>query len=188
MQAALKSDVITVEDYLAGEEASEAKHEYIGGVVYAMDGTTIQHNLIIQNIAFAARAHLKGRPCKVLIADVKVRLDLQQQDVFYYPDVMVGCDPRDTNRLYLRHPKILVEVSSDSTERIDRHEKRSAYQSIETLEDYVMAAQDRIEVTLFRRSNNWNPEVFNRPDQSLSLKSIEFVLPLSSVYEGVVVS
>src|SRR6266480_3588629 len=54
-------------------------------------------------------------------------------DVFYYPDVMVGCDPRDTHRLYLRYPNILVEVSSESTERLDRGEKRLAYQTIETL-------------------------------------------------------
>jgi hypothetical protein len=60
----------------------------------------------------------------VLISDVKVRIQFQEQDVFYYPDVMIGCDRRERDRLYLRYPKILVEVSSDSTDRIDRHEKR----------------------------------------------------------------
>src|SRR5439155_6937697 len=109
--------------------------------------------------------HLKGKPCKVLIADVKVRLGVEAEDVFYYPDVMIGCDPRDTHHLYLRYPKILVEVASPSTERLDRHEKRSAYQAIETLEEYVMVAQDRVEVTIFRRANQWRPETFSRIEQ-----------------------
>ena len=70
-------------------------------------------------------------------------------------------------------------------ERIDRREKRWSYQQIETLEEYVLVAQDRIEVTVFRRANGWRPEVLNKPDQSLALASLEFSLPLSGVYEGV---
>src|SRR2546423_15198774 len=134
MQAALTRDCISVEDDLAGEEASEIKHEYLAGVVYAMVGTSKEHNRIAQNIAFAARPRLKGNPGELFISDVKVRVAALGDDVFYYPDVMVGCDPRDTHRLYLCYPRILVEVSSKSTERLDRREKRWAYQTIETLE------------------------------------------------------
>src|SRR5437899_1180719 len=130
MQAAAKLELITVDDYLAGEEISETKHEYIAGTVYAMAGSTIEHNQIAQNIAFAARPHLRGKPCRVLMLDVKLRLQAAGEDVFYYPDVMIGCDARDTHRLFLRYPKVLVEVSSDSTERVDRREKRLAYQTI----------------------------------------------------------
>jgi Uma2 family endonuclease len=98
---------------------------------------------------------------------------------------MVGCDARDTASLYLCYPKILIEVTSDSTERLDRHEKRSAYQTIETLEEYLIASQDRHEATIFRRGNNWAPEVFTREDQALTLNSISLDLPLSLIYEGV---
>lgn len=119
------------------------------------------------------------------MADVKVRLNLANDDIFYYPDVMVACDPRDTDKFFKRFPKVLVEVMSESTERIDRREKRWSYQQIETLEEYVLVAQDRMEVTVFRRANSWKPEVFNKLDQSLSLTSLEFSLPLSGVYEGV---
>jgi Uma2 family endonuclease len=188
VQTALSPEVVAVDDYLAGEESSEVKHEYIGGVVYAMAGATIEHNHIAQNVAFAARSHLKGKACRVYISDVKVRLETLTDDVFYYPDVMVGCDPRDTDRHFLRHPKLIVEVSSPSTERLDRREKRLAYQSIQTLEEYLIVSQDRLEATLFRHANNWTPEIFNRPDQSLTLPSIGLVLALSSIYEGVAIA
>jgi Uma2 family endonuclease len=185
MKAALKSDFVSVEDYLAGEEASDLKHEYIGGVVYAMAGVTKRHNLIAQNICQAFRQHLKGGPCSVFISDVKVQLSLQQQDVFYYPDLVVGCDPRDTEPLSLQFPKLLVEVSSESTERIDRHEKLSAYQAIETLQEYVIVAQDRAEATVFRRATNWSPEVVTGLTNTLKLIAIDLTLPLSAIYEGV---
>jgi Uma2 family endonuclease len=188
MQAAFKRELVSVDDYLAGEEGSEVKHEYLGGVVYAMAGTSKEHNRIAQNIAFAARPSLKGKPCEVFISDVKVRLKALGDDVFYYPDVMVACDPRDTHRLFSRYPKLLVEVSSPSTQRLDRREKRWSYQTIETLEEYVIAAQDRIEVTVFRRVNNWKPEVFNRLENTVKLKSIGLALKVSSIYEGVMTS
>jgi Uma2 family endonuclease len=185
MKAALKSDFLSVEDYLAGEEASELKHEYIGGVVYAMAGVTKRHNLIAQNICQAFRQRLKGGPCSIFISDVKVQLKLQQQDVFYYPDVMVGCDLRDTGPLSLRFPKLLVEVSSESTERVDRHEKLAAYQTIETLNEYVIIAQDRAEVTVFRRAGNWFPEVLTELGSTLNLTALDLALPLSAIYEGI---
>jgi Uma2 family endonuclease len=185
MQAALKREWVSVADYLAGEEGGETKHDYLGGWIYAMAGATTAHNLIAMNLAFAARSHLKGRPCRVFLSDVKVRLQIAGEHIFYYPDVMVGCDPRDTHSQYLRYPKVLVEVSSESTERLDRGEKRLHYQTVETLEDYAIVAQDRPEVTLFRRGNNWTPERFAQLDQDVVLTSIGLSLSLSAIYEGV---
>jgi Uma2 family endonuclease len=184
MQTALKSEFVSVEDYLAGEAASETRHEYLNGTVYAMAGASREHNEIIGNLYSALRSGLRGTPCRAFFLDLKVRLGIQEQDVFYYPDLMVGCDPRDTQRLYLRYPRLLIEVSSESTERLDRHEKRSAYQS-ETLEEYVIVAQARVEVTVFRRANNWNPEVFSRSGDTLEFKSLGLALNVSSIYEGI---
>jgi Uma2 family endonuclease len=185
MQTALNRDHISVDDYLAGEELSEVKHEYSAGSVYAMAGATREHNQIAGNIYSAFSHRLRGGPCQAFISDVKLRFDAMGDDVFYYPDVMVGCDSRDTNRLYLRYPKLLVEVSSESTERLDRGEKRMAYQTIETLEEYVIVAQDRPDVTIFRRTNKWAPESVAGSGQSVSLKSLDFTLSLSAIYEGV---
>ena len=186
MQAALNRDFVSVDDYLVGEEKSEIKHDYVGGSVYAMAGAIKEHNLIALNIYTALRSHLRGGPCQVFTSDIKVCLELLGDDVFYYPDVMVGCDPRDKHRLYLQSPKVLVEVSSDSTERLDRGEKRWAYQTIESLEEYLIVAQDRVEVTVCRRAKNWTAEILNLLDQAVIVNSIGLVLPLASVYEGVV--
>ena len=80
---------------------------------------------------------------------------------------------------------MLIEVLSEDTERIDRREKLLNYTQIETLEEYVLVAQDRTEVTLFRRVNNWKPVVLSQPDQTFHLPSLAFKLPLSAVYEAV---
>src|SRR5258707_1226841 len=122
MQLAAQSEGVSVDDYLAGEEGSEIKHEYIGGTLYAMAGTTKQHNQLAGNVYALLHRALRGGRCQAFISDVKVRLKIMGDDVFYYPDVVVGCDPRDTHRHFLSFPKVIVEVLSPSTERLDRRE------------------------------------------------------------------
>ncbi|MBI2928640.1 MAG: Uma2 family endonuclease [Verrucomicrobia bacterium] len=185
MQAAEELEFISVEDYLAGERWSDVRHEYLGGTVYAMAGTSKEHNTVSLNLATELRAHLRGSRCRVFMVDLKVRLKVAGADIFYYPDLAVACDPRDTDRYFIRYPKLLVEVLSPETERIDRREKFLSYTQIETLEEYVLVAQDRLEVTVFRRANNWEPEILRQPEEQLRLTSLDFSLPLSTVYEGV---
>jgi len=98
---------------------------------------------------------------------------------------MVGCDRRDTHPLYLRFPKILVQVSSESTERIDRQEKLLAYQTIETLEEYLIVSQERVAASLLRRANQWRIENFVHLDQDIVFNSVGLHLPFSAVYDGV---
>lgn len=185
MEAAAKPGPLSVEEYLAGELRSEIRHEYVGGTVYAMAGTSEEHNTIAGNIFAALHAHLRGKPCRVFIVDMKVRLFIAREDVFYYPDLMVTCDPRDTDRYFKRFPKVLIEVLSPDTERTDRREKFFSYTSIETLEEYVLVAQDRREITVFRRNTQWAPEALTEAEPLLALASIGFTLPLQAVYEGV---
>jgi Uma2 family endonuclease len=185
MQAAGESAGLSVEDYLGREQNGEVRHEYIGGAVHAMAGASEEHNTIAGNLFAALHADLKGKPCRAFMADLKVRLQIARTDIFYYPDVMVACDPRDTDRYFKRFPKVLIEVLSPDTERTDRREKFLSYTQLETLEEYVLVAQDRMEVTLFRRATNWQPELLRQAEQSLHLASIEFGLPLRALYEGV---
>ncbi len=83
------------------------------------------------------------------MSEGKARLRLAGEEIFYYPDVMVVCDARDTDRYFKRYPKVLIEVLSDTTEAIDLREKFLSYRQIETLEEYVLVAQDKMEVTVF---------------------------------------
>jgi Uma2 family endonuclease len=185
MEAIQNSVFVTVEEYLTGERQSDIRHEYLGGAVYAMAGASRDHNIAAGNIFSALHTHLRGKPCQVFMADIKVRLQIGIDDIFYYPDVLVTCDPRDTDRYFSRFPKVLIEVLSPETERTDRREKFLSYTQIETLEEYVLVAQDKIAVTVFRRANEWQPAIANKPDLQLRLPSLEFAIPLNAVYEGV---
>jgi len=185
MEAVSQAEWTSVEAYLEAEKCSDIRHEYIGGVLYAMAGASDEHIAICMNLAFALRNHLHGTACRVQITEGKARLRLAGEDIFYYPDVMVICDPRDKDRYFKRYPKVLIEGLSETTEAIDRREKFLSYRQIETLEEYVLVAQDKIEVTVFRRANHWQHEILTRPEQELKLLSLNFALHLKSVYESV---
>lgn len=184
MQAAAKLEVLSVEEYLARERTSPIRHEYVGGVAHAMAGSSKAHNTLSGNLFTSLRTHLRGKPCQVFMADVKVHLETAG-DVFYYPDVVVTCDKRDTDPYLIRYPKVVIEVLSAETEQIDRREKFLAYTQSKTLQEYVLVTQDRMEVTVFRRAHKWQPELLRRSSERLRLVSLQFSLPLSAVYEGV---
>jgi len=185
MEAASPVGWTSVEDYLVCEQRSEVRHEYIGGAVYAMAGASDEHIALSMNVAFALRNHLEGTPCRVQMAEGKVRLRIADEVIFYYPDVMVLCDPRDTDRYFKRYPRVLIEILSESTEVIDRREKFLNYRQIETLEEYVLVAQAEMKVTIFRRANHWEAEILTQPDQELRFRSLNASLPLKTVYWGV---
>ena len=84
---------ISPEDYLAGEALSPIRHEYVAGEVFTMAGATEEHATIALNLAALLRAQVRGGPCRVYIADMKLRVEAA--DAFFYPDVFVTCDPRD---------------------------------------------------------------------------------------------
>lgn len=185
VEATQKIATISVEEFLAGELQSTDRHEYLGGSVYAMAGASTTHNKIAGNVFASLRGHLRGRPCEVFISDVKLRLRISEEDVFYYPDLMVACDSRDTDAYFKSFPKVLIEILSPQTEKTDRREKFLSYLQIQSLEEYVLLAQDKTEVTVFRRANKWQAEIFQKPDEQLRLPSLSFGLSLNQIYEGI---
>jgi len=176
---------LSVEEYLAFEENSEQRHEYIDGVIYAMCGASRRHELVAGNLFAAIHGHLRGGPCKAHIANFKLRLRIDQKDLFYYPDVMVACGPVAGTSHYLQDPKLVVEVLSPSTESIDRREKFLSYKQIATVEEYVLIAQDSAQIMVYRRAQKWAPRVHTGPDSIVALQSIGFSLGLGQIYEGV---
>src|SRR5437868_14730218 len=91
MSTAKKLDLMSVEQYLAGELHSPIKHEYLGGMVYAMAGARNAHNLIASNLLGTLHADLRGKPCRPFNSDTKVRVQLPTHVRFYYPEVAVVC-------------------------------------------------------------------------------------------------
>jgi len=186
MQALAIRPFITVEEYLEGELHSAVRHEYIGGAVHAMAGASREHNLISGNLYTALDRHFGAHsPCTPFVQDFKVRLLIHEEHIFYYPDVVVTCDPRDTERYYLRFPRLIIEVLSEATEATDRREKLLAYRTIPTLEEYVLVAQDRVDVTLHRRADGWQPAGFTALTESVRLESVGLSLTVADIYRRV---
>ena len=114
---------VSVEDYLAGELHSEIRHEYVDGQVYAMGGASDSHGLIVNALAFALTPAARKKHCQLFTSDMKLRLNIADKTVFYYPDLLLSCAPDDRQPYFRSRPCLIVEVLSDSTERIDRREK-----------------------------------------------------------------
>jgi Uma2 family endonuclease len=175
---------LTPEEYLQFEEKSPIKHEYIEGQIYAMAGTTDIHNIIGLNFTFIIRNHLRGSDCRVYFADLKVRLE--KRNHFYYPDIIVTCDDRDRETAtYKRFPKLIIEVLSDSTEAFDRGDKFNDYQTLESLQEYVLVNSKHQRVETFRRGEQglWILQTYQQ--ESFSLQSINLTASFQDLYEDV---
>ncbi|MGD1867861.1 MAG: Uma2 family endonuclease [Phormidesmis sp.] len=191
MISQISSRQMTPEEYLAFEEKSDTKHEYINGEVYAMSGTTDNHNTIALNMALVLLTNLRGTGCRVHTSDVKVQPPVRN---YYYPDVFVTCDPTDReDSLSKRFPKLIVEVLSDSTEAKDRGDKFIDYQLIESLEEYVLVNAKRERVEVFRRSSGglWVLQAYQAKGEAeesnvvVELKSVGLEISLAELYEDV---
>lgn len=186
MSAAEKLSLISVEDYLAGELVSPAKHEYVGGVVYAMAGARNVHNLIASNALGTLHGRLRGRPCRAYNSDTKIRVRLPTHVRFYYPDVSVICRPNPPNDSFQDEPAALVEVLSATTRRLDEGEKKDAYLTIPSLAVYLLVEQETAAVVAFRRTEHgFVREVYQGLDAVVPLPEIETALPLAELYETV---
>ncbi len=186
MTAAEHWDFIPEKDYLAGELASDQKHEYVGGVMYAMAGAKNRHNRIALNASSSLHARLRGKPCQPYNSDTKVRIRTSRETRFYYPDAMVVCRPNSEDDSFQDEPVVMVEVLSESTRRIDEGEKKDAYQTIPSLGVYLLVEQDAPRVVVFRRSaNDFERVVFLGLDAVIPLPEIETELPLAEIFEDI---
>jgi Uma2 family endonuclease len=186
MSAAAKLNLVSVEDYLAGELISPIKHEYLGGVVYAMAAARNLHNVIKGNAFGSLHARLRGRRCRPFNSDTKIRVRLPSHVRLYYPDVSVICRPNSQNDSFQDEPATLVEVASRRTRRVDEGEKKDAYLTIPSLSVYVLFEQGMAAAVIFRRTERgFVREVYEGLDAVIPLDEIEADLPLAEVYDGV---
>jgi len=178
---------ISEQDYIQGELTSEIRHEYVGGETYAMVGASDRHGLITLNLATALRPHLRGTRCQLFASDMKLRIEAAGQTAFYYPDLLLSCDPDDRETYFRRRPCLIVEVLSEATERIDRREKLYAYTQIPSLQEYVLLPQDRIEAELHRREpDGWQTLHFYTG--AVPFGCLGIAVPLDTIYEDVPLS
>lgn len=175
----------TRDEYLQWEEQQEEKHEYVDGQIFAMAGASENHIDITTNLTIIIANELRGGSCKVFPTDI--RLQIESENIYYYPDLLVTCDERDRlTKKYKRYPCLIIEVLSESTEAKDRGKKFAYYQKIETLKEYVLVSQWEPRVEVFRRTNSnlWLLQNYSN-DEVIELQSIDVEIPFLGIYEGV---
>lgn len=171
---------ITPQDYLAAEQTAEVRHEYVDGEIFAMVGASRRHATIVGNLFVALRQAARARGCQAYANDVKVRVEAA--NAFYYPDLVATCAGGDDDPYVVKDPVLVVEVLSDSTEAIDRREKRTNYQKIPSLREIVLVSQSERLVEVYRREGSgWTVDVVC--DGPVMLAALDLSLPLDAVYE-----
>ena len=179
----MRQPTMTYAQYLAQEEPSVVKHEYLRGQVWAMAGGTPSHALITSNIAISLGKALAGRPCSVFSSDLRVRVE--DTDRSTYPDVTVVCGKRvtaadDANAIV--NPTLIVEVLSDSTEASDRGEKFAHLQHLPSLKEYVLVSQKTQRIEVFRRGEGATWTLLPFTSGQVPLLSVDAVLDFAEVY------
>jgi Uma2 family endonuclease len=172
-------------EYLDIEERSgEVRHEYVGGEIFAIAGGSVEHSALATTLSGLLLAHLRGGPCRPYGSDL--RLWIKSVEVATYADVSVVCDPleRDPESpTHVTNPRVVVEVLSPTTERYDREQKRLYDQSLDSLCEYLLVAQDRRRVEIWRRDGSeWIHSVHDAGMRA-PLPSIGFELAVDELYD-----
>lgn len=181
-----RSQRLSVREYLDMELASPIRHEFVRGQVFAMSGASKAHNRICLNLSGLLDEHLDGTSCSLYVVDLKLRIE--EADCFYYPDLMVTCEPFDADPYVITEPVLIIEVLSPSTKQTDLREKLAAYKLLPSLKQYLVIHQDRMRIDLHQRVNQdqWDAIILHRlarldldccPGKSLSV-------PVERVYKG----
>jgi Uma2 family endonuclease len=182
---------LTVAEYLAIERASEQKHEFVNGEVFAMAGASRQHNEIKENLSIEIGGRLKGGSCRTYSGDRRVKVERDGQPFYTYPDYLIVSGPpqfvRELGLDTLLNPLVIIEILSDSTEDYDRREKFEYYRQLASLREYVLISQKRMEVEQLVRGpdDGWEPTVLQGADSELVLATAPVRLPLFDLYRGV---
>lgn len=184
MSVPRKLQLLSVAEYLEAEMDSPVRHEYVDGQIFAMAGASDRHNRLSINLTTKLDDKLGDGPCEVFMSDMKVWVS---ESVFYYPDVVVACDGPGADEYYRKQPRLIIEVSSPSTERTDRSEKLAAYKQVKSLKEYVIVSQDKVRIEVCRRArgDRWNWEVLTELSDELRLESVGLTLTLAEVYRRV---
>jgi len=175
---------MTYAEYLAAEAASDIRHEYLNGEVWAMAGGTPEHSALAAAIIAQLGASMRGKPCRMFSSDLRVRI--MDTGLSTYPDVSVVCGQLETapdDPDAVTNPIVLVEVLSESTEGYDRGGKAAHYRRIPSLREYVLVAQTEPRIEVFRRAEIGRWELLEaRAGETIEIASLGARLDVSAVY------
>jgi Uma2 family endonuclease len=176
----------TIEEYLEFERSSPEKHEYFQAEIFAMSGAGFAHNVIFVNVLTRLAYDLKGNPCQPFGSDM--RTHIPENTLFTYPDISIYCGK--INELIedtLLYPSVIIEILSPSTRNYDRGEKFKLYRDIPVLKEYILIDSTSISVEVFRVNvrNHWELEEYKKPDDILSIQTVQLSVPLDEIYARV---
>lgn len=186
--SAVPKTLMSAKEYLAFECQSEFRHEYYRGEIFQMSGASREHNLIVFNLASQISPQLRGKNCEGYANDMRVFTPIT--GLYTYPDLTVVCgEPEFLDNEFdtLLNPIILIEVLSPSTADCDRGKKFWHYQSIESLREYLLIAQDEIKIEhLIKLANGrWDVREYGSADAKIELSSIGISLDIAEIYEKI---
>jgi Uma2 family endonuclease len=177
----------TPAEYLRLERAAETKSEYVNGQILAMTGASRAHNLVTGNVFRELSQQLRGGPCEAYVGDMRVRVS--QTGMYTYPDVVVACGEirfEDDHVDTLLNPVLIVEVLSPSTEAYDRGEKFAHYRRLDSLQEFLLVAQDKVRVERYvHQGDQWILTEHSALDDVVSLDAAGCRVRLSDVYDRV---
>lgn len=185
MSQAQKIRRYSVSEYLLLERESDVRHEYLDGEIVAMGGASRVHNTLVTNLVAAIRPHLRSTRCRLGSGDMKVFIAAANRA--YYPDLVVSCsEPDDEIDPYTEtHPRLIIEVLSPSTATNDRTEKRRNYQRLDSLQNYVLVAQNEPLIEVYQRQpDGWICTRYGA-GETVELASIELHLGVAVIYEDI---
>lgn len=173
----------TEEEYLELEERGEERHEYVDGTLRLMAGTTEEHNDVVQNFVLKLTGVARQKDCRLRVENVRLRLPLGSKRRYYYPDVVILCGPKSSEKRIIENPCFVAEVLSESTEHIDRGEKLETYQRITSLVQYILIDPTRHKVEIYKRlEDGWHYELLEQG--SFDVTCLDVTMTLDEVYAG----
>ena len=178
-----KYSVMSVEDYLIlNRNSKDTRYEYLDGEIRMLAGGSPDHSIIIANLTSAIKGSLKGSQCRVYNSDLQLRLSEKR---YVFPDVTISCDERDRNQKeMIRHPRVVVEVLSPTTEATDRGKKAAYYRACPTIQEYMMVDSEEVFVEVHRREEErWTINTFE-PGDTITLESLGIRFPIEDAHEG----
>jgi len=155
--------------------------------LFRLDGTTIRHNEVIDNIKEVVRAIFRPKGCKVV--SEAVRLEALKNEYYPYPDIILSCHGFDRESdTMIRYPSLIVEVLSKSTEDNDRGFKWQHYKNVSTLQHYLLVSQYECLVELYSRTEKpevWLYQSYNRMTEVIHFQHLDFKLSVAKIYENI---
>lgn len=185
----LESRHYSKEEYFSLLEQSLHKLEFLDGEVRMMSGGTIAHNDIIDN-TFGALCPKRGN-CKVKNSENAV--SISELNRYFFPDLTITCDKPNYEKggiAKITNPQLIIEVLSESTAEYDRSDKFAAYRQLASFKEYILIDSRRMRIDAFYRETNelWHIRSYSQAEQALEIQTMGIDVPLSLIYEGVVLT